>query len=200
MNSLDKLTELFRRFPGIGPRQAKRFTHHVAHMTPSQRTVLAETIVSLSKNVSLCTECFRLTEQVSGSKCSFCGDDTRDSHTLMLVEKDTDATSVEYSKAYRGNYFILGGTVPVLDENPMSRFRSEELKRKLHKDKNTLTEVVIALSATPQGEHTTDILREFIQKHSPTLTVSVLGRGLSTGSELEYLDSETLTFALKNRS
>ena len=30
--------------------------------------------------------------------------------------------------------------------------------------------------------------------------ISTLGRGLSTGTELEYLDSETIKNALKNRS
>ncbi|MEX0931353.1 MAG: toprim domain-containing protein [Candidatus Paceibacterota bacterium] len=199
MNALEKLTELFRRFPGIGPRQATRFTYFVANMTPAQRTLLAEAIQGLSKNISLCVECQRLTELQICSTCRLCLDESRDNSQLLLVEKDTDIRSIEHANAYTGKYFVLGGSIPVLDENPLSRFRSEELKRKLQNESSTLKEVVLAFSATPQGEHTTDVLKEFIHKHSPTVHTSVLGRGISTGTELEYIDDETLRHALKNR-
>ena len=41
------------------------------------------------------------------------------------------------------------------------------------------------------------LLKDYIAQHS--ITVSQLGRGLSTGSELEYADPETIKNALLNR-
>jgi recombinational DNA repair protein RecR len=37
------------------------------------------------------------------------------------------------------------------------------------------------------------------QKKEEVMHVTMLGRGLSTGSELEYADAETLKTALQNR-
>jgi recombinational DNA repair protein RecR len=58
---------------------------------------------------------------------------------------------------------------------------------------------VLALSATSEGEHTADRVRELLTPLRAHVKLSVLGRGLATGSELEYADAETLSGALQNR-
>lgn len=118
----------------------------------------------------------------------------------MIVARDSDFESIEKSGAYRGYYFILGGTVPILDKEPEKRIRLQELLEKVNLS-GDLKEIILSLNTTPDGEHTAEIVREAIQKllNGKAVKVSVLGRGLSTGAELEYVDGETIKNALQNR-
>lgn len=117
----------------------------------------------------------------------------------MIVARDTDMEALEKTRAYKGIYFILGGTIPILDKDPENRIRIRDLVRKI--DTTPATEIIISLNATPEGEHTADYVYNAIKEPVQTrnITVSVLGRGLSTGSELEYADADTLTSALAGR-
>jgi recombination protein RecR len=118
----------------------------------------------------------------------------------MIVEKDSDLESVKKSRVYNGKYFILGGLVPIVEKNTKSRVRIEELKEKIKREKN-LKEVILAFSLSPQGDHTDTYVREQIKEITDKLNIRVssLGKGLSTGTELEYSDNDTLKNALKNR-
>ena len=64
-----------------------------------------------------------------------------------------------------------------------------------------LKEIILGFAVNPDGENTAryveQLLTEFVKTHD--LTVSELGRGLSTGSELEYADAETVKNALRNQ-
>lgn len=120
----------------------------------------------------------------------------------MIVARDSDFETVEKSGAYKGLYFILGGTVPILDKEPEKRIRLEKLLEHVTQKKSPLREVILSLNATPDGEHTATIVREAIQKvtkNQSNLKITILGRGLSTGAELEYVDGETIKNALQNR-
>ncbi len=196
-----RLVELFTRFPGIGPRQARRFVYHLLSLSESELQELAELTQSLKKQVALCPSCFRFHSGKATSVCSICKDAHRDASKLMLVEKDADLEQIERAGAYEGLYFVLGGKIPILDEYPERRIRIAELERALEK-KEGLSEIIFALSATPEGEHTELYLRQKltadIEKHA--IRISVLARGLSTGAELEYADTETVRSALKNRA
>jgi recombination protein RecR len=115
----------------------------------------------------------------------------------MLVEKDQDLLAVERANAYKGRYFVLGG---VLTLSGKGHIRERELVDRVErKIRNGKIEIVLALSATNEGEHTADRIREVLTPLREHLTLSTLGRGLSTGSELEYADAETLSGALQNR-
>jgi recombination protein RecR len=136
------------------------------------------------------------------SKCKICVDTERERGSLMIVEKDIDLDAIEKAKIYKGYYFVLGGNVPILDPQPENHIRFAPLLSELeHRLKEGLSEIIIALSATTEGDHTTDWLieklRPLTEKHQ--LKISLLGRGLSTGSELEYADPETIKNALTNR-
>jgi recombination protein RecR len=119
----------------------------------------------------------------------------------MVVARDSDFETVEKSGAYKGLYFILGGTVPVLDKEPDKRIRLKQLLEEVSEKGLELKEIILSLNATPDGEHTATIVKEALQKitKNSALTISVLGRGLSTGAELEYVDGETIKNALQNR-
>ena len=118
----------------------------------------------------------------------------------MVVERDADFENIEKSGAFGGKYFILGGKVPILEKNPEQKIRVTELKERVQ-DKN-LKEIVLALSVSPDGENTEKYVRELLSPivEKKKIKISTLGRGLSTGIELEYPDSETLKNAFKNRT
>jgi len=118
----------------------------------------------------------------------------------MLVEKDTDVEQMEKSGAYTGKYFVLGGALSLTGKKGV--IREKELDGYIKRHANEITEIILALSATPDGEYTTDYLStKFKDDESISkVRVTVLGRGLSTGSELEYADASTLKQALKNRA
>jgi recombinational DNA repair protein RecR len=41
----------------------------------------------------------------------------------MIVSRDIDFEAIEKSKFYNGYYFILGGTIPILDKEPEKKVR-----------------------------------------------------------------------------
>lgn len=193
---IEDLARSFERFPGIGPRQAKRFVYHLLGVSAYDRDRIANLITHLADDVRQCPHCMRYAN-FSGSACSYCSDPNRDDSLLLVVEKDQDLAAVERANAYRGRYFVLGG---VLTLSGKGTIRERELLSTVQRQiEHGLSEIVLALSATSEGEHTSDRVREILQPLRPHLTLSVLGRGLSTGSELEYSDAETLSGALQNR-
>ncbi|MES2203542.1 MAG: toprim domain-containing protein [Patescibacteria group bacterium] len=193
MSPIDKLTELFERFPGIGPRQARRFVQYLLTSPQALRADLADTIKNLGADTSQCKKCFRWFVG-KNSTCDICADTHRDASTLFVIEKDADIDNVEGS-GYKGLYFVLGGTIPLASEEPGKYIRLRDLEKRV--GEAGLKEIILGLSATTEGDHTRQILAEKL-KDSPA-KLSSLGRGLSTGSELEYADPETIAEALGNR-
>lgn len=204
MNSIEKLTELFRGFPGIGPRQAKRFVYHLLGQQPSYLERFVRLVGDIKREVCVCSSCFRLfNDSGKAALCRICSDDGRDQSVVMVVEKDIDLESMERSRAYNGLYFVLGGTVAILEKEPEKTVRSEELLTHLEKSlkKAGLKEIILAFSVNAEGENTAEYIASILKplQEKNGFKISTLGRGLSTGSEVEYADSETLRSALKNR-
>jgi recombination protein RecR len=193
---VEELTSQFARLPGIGPRQARRFVYYLLAVSATDRSRLARLIEDLAKDVHQCEDCKRFWSG-SGALCNYCADTSRDDSLLMLVEKDQDLLAVERAGTYRGRYFVLGG---VLTLSGKGAIREDALIRLVErKAQGALKEIIFALSATSEGEHTTDRVREILQPLREHIKLSMLGRGLATGSELEYADRETLSAAFQNR-
>lgn len=203
MTTLDKLIKHFEAFPGIGARQAKRFAFHILTLSPREVDELSELIRTLPLSVTECDRCHRFfsAHRPEEHTCSICADGHRDHTKLMVVERDSDIQALERAGVYDGYYFVLGGTVPLLGSEP-PKLRSGALKSRVSEAvTDGLAEVILAFSVNPDGENTArfvaQLLRDSTTEHKVRLTE--LGRGLSTGSELEYADPETLKSALGNR-
>ncbi len=205
MDSIQQLTEYFSKFPGIGPRAAKRFVYFLLSRDAEYVTSLADTIRNLKQGVLQCPSCFRWFQKSHSDSelCDICGSEHTEKSTLLVVEKDADFENVRKMGAHNGLFFILGGAVPILEKEPTKKIRARELFDRVQEraKKGELKEIILALSATPEGENTSlyvsKILQPLAEKY--TLKLSALGRGLSTGTELEYSDSETFKNALRNR-
>ncbi len=205
MDIIDKLTEIFKEFPGIGERQARRFVYFLMSRNGAYGENIAELIKELKKGVIQCKECFRffIVQNIKGNICEICASTSVDSTLLMVIEKDSDLESIRKSRIYQGKYFILGGLVPIVEKTTKSRVRIEELKKKITeaRPQGSLKEIILAFSLSPQGDHTDQYIREQLHDVATKseIKLSSLGRGLSTGTELEYSDNDTLKNALKNR-
>jgi recombination protein RecR len=204
MNSIDKLSEIFSHFPGIGPRQARRFVYYLLSRQNGFNKELIEAIENLKKDTRQCKVCMRFypLDHSHTDSCSICRDDTRDNSLLMVVPRDVDLDAIEKSHSYKGYYFVLGGSLPILEKDPQSRIRLRELLNLINKKTNEgLSEVILAMNANTEGENTSDFLKEELRKISEgKFSISVLGRGLSTGAEIEYADQDTLKNALLHRT
>jgi recombination protein RecR len=203
MNPIEKLTDAFEHFPGIGPRQARRFVQYLLSSSPSQRTELSDAIKKLGVGSMQCKKCYRwfVKNNAADELCNICGNARRDSAVLFVVEKDADIDNIEKS-GFRGLYFVLGGTVPLAAEEPAKHVRMRELLKRVEDEGfDKLKEVILGLSATTEGDHTRLILQEKLMPIAEGfgLKLSSLGRGLSTGSELEYADPDTIANALNSR-
>jgi recombination protein RecR len=205
MDSIDRLIQLFEKFPGIGPRQARRFVHYLLSERPALRSEIAGAIRDLGAHTTQCKECHRWFVKNEGATglCSICAAPKRDHGTLFVVEKDADIENIERS-GFKGLYFCLGGTIPLASEEIPKYVRIRELVARIERDgtAHKLSEVILGLSATTEGDHTRLILKEKLLPMAEgfEFKISSLGRGLSTGSELEYADPDTIESALNNRA
>lgn len=204
MTTFDKLIKHFEHFPGIGSRQAKRFAFHLLTLPPGEVAELSELIRTIRTHVISCPSCARFhTLESTDQTCSICNSAHRDRSKLTVVERDTDIDAIERSGMYDGLYLVLGGTVPLLDTQDVKKLRGGMLKHIVEtRAPLGLKEIILAFAINPDGENTgryvETLLRSLIDEHQ--IKVTHLGRGLSTGSELEYADPETIKNALKNRS
>ncbi len=206
MDEIEKLASLFAQFPGIGERQAKRFVYFLLGRDQAYTKDLIDRLGQLKKKIAQCRECYRYFPADGNEICDVCASPKTDPSMLMVVEKDSDFENVRRSKAYPGKYFILGGLVPIIDKTTTKKIRVNELLSRVETMANPptgggLKELVIALSLNPNGENTDSYLRQKVAALAETFKFKVtsLGRGLSTGSELEYTDDQTIKNALKNR-
>lgn len=194
----EKLIELFLKFPGIGPRQAKRFVYFLAGEEKKYVDNLAKLILEIKSGMKQCGGCYRYFESknIETDLCPICSNPGRDSSVIMVVEKDVDLENIERTGAYNGKYFVLGDLLPL--GNGKETEIIARLKRLFEKvKKEALKEIILATSATLEGENTNLYIERILEPLK--VKVSRLGRGLSAGAELEYSDSETIENALKNR-
>lgn len=200
---IDRLTEYFKQFPGIGERQARRFVYFLLSRNPNYVKELTSLITELKKNISQCKSCFRFYPADGKAECEICQNPEVDKTLLIVVEKDADLENIRKSGTYKGKFFVLGGLAPMIESDKKNTMRSRELLDRVEKQikNDELKEIILAFSLNPQGEHTDAYIRRLLspltEKHK--IAISSLGRGLSTGTELEYSDDETIKNALKNR-
>lgn len=199
---IKKVIELLQGLPGIGPRQAERFAYALIDMKAEAPRALGEALIELSKGVTRCGVCMRVVESGTAT-CNTCARPLT-SH-IVVVEKDQDIDAFERSgiegigfHLLRG--FILGGPDDAaVRDRIRALYGRIERTQKSHAD--TQIEITLAFAATPDGDMTAAYIAKILEPLArPTLTITRLGRGLSTGSELEYADRDTIKHAFSSRN
>lgn len=204
----DRLVEQFRRFPGIGPKQAERFVYFLMKQNQNFLDNFIINIRELKQYSIKCIECERHTYLNTHNPhekhiCNICSDENRDHSTIMIVEKELDIDSIEKAGVYSGLYFVLGGHLPFLAQDPREHIAIESLtKRVLTKIKDeTLHEVIFALPVNDEGDNEMQYIKKVLGQvvGIDKVKMSTLARGVSTGLEMEYVDHDTFMYAFNAR-
>ena len=193
--TIQKLIDIFSKFPTVGPRTAARFVFYLLKKPKEEIENLISSINELKNNVKICKLCFN-PFQGDGELCEICQKPSRDKSLLCLVEKETDLISIEKTKKYNGLYFILGGKVSALKRADIEKLRIKELEERI-KNHPEIKEIILATNSTTEGQATALYLERLLKPLNKKITR--LGRGLPVGAELEYADEETLSSALEGR-
>lgn len=197
-----QLERLLQFFPGIGPRQAARFAYSLLDRDAREVANLGELICSLHGKIGRCSICGRVIE-LPGQHCTAC---SKGAHIarLIIVEKDQDIEAIDRIGLGAEATHILGGLLFSSKQEAALKERMKALYDRVHAiitQRDLELEIIVALAPTSEGEATAQyiarILSPFIKMKK--LKISRLARGLSSGSELEYADSETLKHAFENR-
>lgn len=218
MNSkFQQLVKLFQRLPGVGPRQAARFVVALLDQPEESLVELGTAISTMRREISFCGECFNISDPApslsadhhsekgrawSGAgnhSCHICNDPKRDAAKLMVVEKVTDLESMEKTGLYKGLYHVLGGALNPLEKVAPANLRIKELENRIDKSTDIQPiELILATNPNTPGEATALYLRDLFA-NKKGVSITRLGRGLSSGSHLEYADEMTLKNALESR-
>ncbi len=210
MDSIEKLANIFKKFPTVGPRTASRFVFYLMKQPKEKIEEFAQAIVELKNQIKFCRFCFNPFQPDSttpGELCHICQNASRERKILCVVEKETDLVSIEKAKKFKGIYFVLGGLLASYKKEDMDKIRIEELKERIKESyrfgmpKVDFEEVIIAINPTPEGNATSMYVeRELKQITSPTpFKITHLAKGIPVGGELEYADDETLESAFEGR-
>lgn len=197
---LQKLITFFTRLPSIGPRQASRFASHLLDEDTSTIRGFADALTELANSVGRCAECARSIDIKDGN--TLCENCRGGVHGIFVVEKDQDLDAVLKSGLWQNGYHVLGGTISLLNEKTRVTDRIKLLYDRLAKrTADGVVEVVLATSATPEGDATALYIEKILEPYTKKeqITLTRLGRGISTGTEMEFADPETLKNAIINR-
>jgi len=196
--SIQNLIDSLAKLPSIGPRQAARIVFYILKK-PEVAEKIAQDLLNMKKNVRLCKECFLSYEDKNDELCHICQNTSRKKNIICVLEKELEIDNIEKTGIFQGVYHIVGENLDILkkEETPKSIKRLLERIEALKKD-GVEAEIIIATNPTTEG----DAMMMYLERKLKPLDVKItkLGRGLATGGELEYADSETITSAFSNRN
>jgi recombination protein RecR len=191
-SDIDTLIQLLAKLPGLGPRSARRSTLQLLKKKDSVMVPLAEALRRVAERIMICDTCGNIDTH---NPCHVCEDMRRDRTTICVVEDVADLWALDRSETYRGLYHVLGGTLSALDGVGPDDLNIAPLLERASTD--GVTEVILALNATVDGQTTSHYLSERLT--GSEVKVTALAHGVPVGGELDYLDDGTLAAALRAR-
>lgn len=180
------------RLPGIGQRTALRLVLHLLRQEESQTEALADSLVTLRRDVHYCRLCHNICDD---ELCDICANTSRDNSLVCVVENIQDVMAIENTQQYRGLYHVLGGII-----SPMEGVGPADLEIQSLVDRvgqGGVAEVILALSSTMEGDATGFYIYRRLQDSG--VRVTVIARGVAQNDELQYTDEVTLGRALQGR-
>ena len=189
-DSLERITEQFSRFPGIGKKTAQRMAFQIIEWNQEDVQRLGEVIIESTEKLIHCSTCNLITET---DPCPVCLDERRDPSVLCIVEDSKDVVAIEETSRFSGKYHVLGGVLSPLEGVGPDQLNLRSLLTRLE----TIDEIIIAMNPSVEGETTSLYLARILSEHE--VKVTRLARGIPSGGDLEYIDGVTLGRALDDR-
>ncbi len=153
---------------------------------------LAAAMADAAAKIVLCSTCGNVD---TCDPCTICQDTRRDPAIICVVEEVGDLWALERAAVLKSRYHVLGGTLSPLDGRGPDDLNLAKLFERVRNGE--VTEVLLALNATVEGQSTAHYITEQIERGG--LTVSRLAHGVPVGGELDYLDEGTLAAAIMSR-
>ena len=196
VKEIDDLIKLISKFPGLGPKSAKRIVLKLINNREELVKPLTNTLAQVYKNIIRCEICGNI--KASDSKCTWqiCSYADKNYKQICVVENIADMWVIESSGIYKGYYHILGGTLSASDNEKTDNLLIHSLVERVKKD--SISEVILATSATIEGQTTAHYIQDSLK--DANVKISKLAQGLPVGGEIEFLDDGTLFSAFKNRN
>ena len=193
ISEIEELIKLISKLPGLGPKSAKRIVLKLINNRDEIIKPMANTLAKVYKNITRCNSCGSIKSNTEG--CINCENTLEKFNKICVVEDIADQWSIENSNIYKGYFHILGGTIASAGQRKEDLLINSLVER-VSKDK--IEEVILATSATVEGQTTAYYIQESL-KHLK-VKITKLAQGLPVGGEIESLDDGTLFSAFKNRS
>mgnify|MGYP000117853420 CR=1 FL=1 len=190
VKEIEDLIKIVSKLPGLGPKSAKRIVLKLINNREELIKPLTNALAQVYKNVIRCKICGNLKSTNSNCVCS-----TKKYDQICVVENIADMWVIESSGIYKGYYHILGGTLSSSDNKKTDNLLISSLVERVKK--NTINEVILATSATIEGQTTAHYIQDSLK--DTKVKISKLAQGLPVGGEIEFLDDGTLFSAFKNR-
>ncbi len=195
VEEIDELIKIISKLPGLGPKSARRIVLKLINNREELIKPLAKTLVDVYKNISRCKICGILKSSLTECDYNNCKVIKKKYEKICVVENISDQWSIESSDIYKGYFHILGGTISSAGQKKEDLL-IDSLVERVEKDK--IEEVILATSATIEGQTTAFYILDSLKKTN--VKVTRLAQGLPVGGEIETLDDGTLFSAFKNRS
>lgn len=192
--SLQKLIDSFAKLPGVGKKTAERYAYFLLRSHRSLADEIGETLLKLKENISLCRECFMVTDS---ELCGICSNARRDDNVICVVEHIFDAEAIERSGEFRGKYHVLHGRISPLDHMSPDDLKINELVARVNRLQAKNLEIILATNPSSEGETTALYLQRLLKPLG--VSVTRIATGIPVGADLEYADEVTLARALKGR-
>ena len=190
---LEKLIKKVSKLPGLGPRSSRRAVLHLLKNKDKYLIPLINDLTEVAQNIRSCIECGNLDQD---EICEICKSPSRNVNLICVVETVADLWALERTKVYNGKYHILGGVLSAIDGVNPEQLNISSLEKRLQKQ--TISEVIIAISATLDGQTTAHYIAERLNPLK--IKVTRLAHGVPVGGELDFLDDGTIAQALKARN
>jgi len=192
VKEIEDLIKIVSKLPGLGPKSAKRIVLKLINNREELIKPLTNTLAQVYKNVTRCKICGNLKSVNSSCICT-----TKKYDQICVVENIADMWVIQGSGIYKGHYHVLGGTLPSFEgKNSGNDLLIEALVNRVKK--NSVKEVILATSASVEGETTSYYISDSLK--DTKVKITRLAKGVPVGGEIEFLDDGTLFSAFKNRS
>lgn len=191
---LESAVKQFSTLPGIGRKTATRLVLNMLRRSDEEVEDFASAILSAKRDIIYCKYCHNISDT---EVCPICSDDRRDKTTICVVENIQDVIAIEHTQQYRGLYHVLGGVISPMEGIGPSNLEIQSLVERVETSDSEIKEIILALSPTLEGDTTNFFISRKLQ--SSQVKLSIIARGIQSGSELEYTDEVTLGRAIIDR-
>ena len=191
VKEIEDLIKIISKLPSLGRKSASRIVLKLINNREELMKNLTNALALAYKNVVRCKICGNLKSTNLNCICS-----SKKYESICVVENLADMFTIQSAGIYTGSYHILGGTLPTFEgKNTGNGLLIESLINRVKK--NSIKEVILATSASIEGETTAHYISDSLKETKAKITR--LAKGVPVGGEIEFLDDGTLFSAFKNR-